>query len=178
MSSIQLPKHQYYRMASAACQRKKHHRKERHCVNFLLRFLLKYASRDEIALLGRGSGGIVEVRNAIAHYDEASPLYGFLRYRRRNVVIKYLPEDCSRLVQGSLANACICEALVRHLLIRVPSHILQHASLSTLMLSVSASLLTTRHFRLPMPRSSKTQSCPPPAPFTPRPARPLPRPAR
>lgn len=64
------------------------------------RFLLKYASRDEIELLSRGNGGIVEVRKAIAEYDESSPLYGFLKYRRRNVIIKYLPEDCSRLIQG------------------------------------------------------------------------------
>lgn len=64
------------------------------------RFLLKYASRDEVGLLGRGNGGIPEIRNAIAEYEETSPLYGFLRYRRRNVLIKYLPEDCSRLIQG------------------------------------------------------------------------------
>ncbi|XMA15359.1 hypothetical protein WAI453_008150 [Rhynchosporium graminicola] len=63
-------------------------------------FLLKYASRDEIELLGRGNGGIVEIRNAIAQFEENSPLYGFLRYRRRNVVIKYVPEECSRLVQA------------------------------------------------------------------------------
>lgn len=66
------------------------------------RFLLKYVSRDELELLGRGNGGIVEVRNAIAQHEDNSPLYGFLRYRRRNVMIKYLPEDCSRLVQGLL----------------------------------------------------------------------------
>ncbi|KAK4044664.1 hypothetical protein C8A01DRAFT_11922 [Parachaetomium inaequale] len=64
-------------------------------------FLLKYASRDEVELLGRGSGGIVEIRNNIAQYTDKSPLYGFLRYRRRNVIIKYLPEDCSRLIQGT-----------------------------------------------------------------------------
>ncbi|KAK5664321.1 hypothetical protein OQA88_539 [Cercophora sp. LCS_1] len=68
------------------------------------RFLLKYASRDEVELLDRGNGGVVEVRNAVAQYEEKSPLYGFLRYRRRNVIIKYLPEDCSRLVQGFLHN--------------------------------------------------------------------------
>ncbi|KAL2075437.1 hypothetical protein VTL71DRAFT_380 [Oculimacula yallundae] len=61
-------------------------------------FLLKYASRDEVELLGRGNGGIVEIRNAIAQFEESSPLFGFLRYRRRNVVIKYVPEECSRLV--------------------------------------------------------------------------------
>ncbi|KAM0431030.1 hypothetical protein ACHAPT_005667 [Fusarium lateritium] len=74
-------------------------------------FLLKYASRDEVELLSRGSGGVVEVRNNVAQYDETSPLYGFLRYRRRNVLIKYLPEDCSRLIQARVAvhfNA-VCE---------------------------------------------------------------------
>ncbi|KAK3295751.1 uncharacterized protein B0H64DRAFT_460383 [Chaetomium fimeti] len=63
-------------------------------------FLLKYASRDEVELLGRGNGGIVEIRNNIAQYEDKSPLYGFLRYRRRNVIIKYLPEGCSRLIQA------------------------------------------------------------------------------
>lgn len=68
------------------------------------RFLLKYASRDEIELSGRGNGGIVEIRNAIAQFEEPSPLFGFLRYRRRNVVIKYVPEECSRLVQGEFSS--------------------------------------------------------------------------
>ncbi len=64
------------------------------------RFLLKYVSRDEVEVFERGSGGIVEARNAIAKYEEPSPLYGFLRYRRRNVIVKYMPEDCSRLIQS------------------------------------------------------------------------------
>ncbi|KAF4626207.1 hypothetical protein G7Y89_g11954 [Cudoniella acicularis] len=63
-------------------------------------FLLKYVSRDEVELMGKGNGGIVEIRNAIASYEEPSPLFGFLHYRRRNVLIKYVPEDCSRLVQA------------------------------------------------------------------------------
>lgn len=71
------------------------------------RFLLKYASRDEIELLGRGNGGIVEIRNKIGQYEEPSPLFGFLRYRRRNVVIKYVPDGCSRLVQGGLSPLLI-----------------------------------------------------------------------
>ena len=70
------------------------------------RFLLKYASRDEVELLSRGSGGIVEMRTRIAEYEDTSPLYGFLRYRRRNVLIKYLPEDCSRLIQGPSPRSC------------------------------------------------------------------------
>lgn len=63
-------------------------------------FLLKYATRDEVDILDRGSGGILEIRKAIAAYEEPSPLFGFLKYRRRNVVIKYVPEGVSRLVQA------------------------------------------------------------------------------
>lgn len=63
-------------------------------------FVLKYAGRDVLEIFGRGNGGIVEIRNAIAQYEDPSPVYGFLRYRRRNVIIKYLPADCSRLVQA------------------------------------------------------------------------------
>ncbi|KAK4460534.1 hypothetical protein QBC42DRAFT_332334 [Cladorrhinum samala] len=79
-------------------------------------FLLKYASRDEIELLGRGTGGIVEVRNEIAQYEEKSPLYGFLRYRRRNVIIKYLPEGCSRLVQARVTVHfdAVCDRFAPH----------------------------------------------------------------
>jgi hypothetical protein len=77
------------------------------------RFLLKYASRDEVELHGKGNGGIVEIRNAIAQLEEPEPLFGFLLYRRRNVVIKYIPEECSRLVQGkhppSLRKTHFCE---------------------------------------------------------------------
>lgn len=64
------------------------------------RFLLKYASRDEVEILSKGNGGITEMRNAVAAYEETNPLYGYLKYRRRNVLVKYLPEDCSRLIQG------------------------------------------------------------------------------
>ncbi|KAI1808461.1 hypothetical protein F4811DRAFT_240170 [Daldinia bambusicola] len=74
-------------------------------------FLLKYANRDEVELLDRGSGGIVDIRGAIAKYEEVSPLYGFLKYRRRSVLLKYQPEDCSRLIQARAAvhfNA-VCE---------------------------------------------------------------------
>lgn len=64
------------------------------------RFLLKYASRDEVEVLARGSNGVVEMRSNIEQYEETSPLFGFLRYRRRNVLLKYMPEGCSRLIQG------------------------------------------------------------------------------
>ncbi|KAI9799858.1 MAG: hypothetical protein M1833_003780 [Piccolia ochrophora] len=63
-------------------------------------FLLKYISRDEVDLLARGHGGVGEFREAIGSYKEESPLYGFLRYRRRTVLIKYIPEGTSRLLQA------------------------------------------------------------------------------
>ncbi|KAI0014791.1 hypothetical protein F4780DRAFT_773984 [Xylariomycetidae sp. FL0641] len=79
-------------------------------------FLLKYASRDEVELFERGNGGVSECRNAVAKFEEPSPLYGFVKYRRRNVVIKYMPEDCSRLIQARAAvhfNA-VCERFTPH----------------------------------------------------------------
>ncbi|KAL3464177.1 hypothetical protein BJX64DRAFT_286602 [Aspergillus heterothallicus] len=63
-------------------------------------FLLRYVSRDEVALHERGTGGVPDVRNAIENYEECSPLYGFLQYRRRKVVLSYLPDDLSRLVRA------------------------------------------------------------------------------
>lgn len=67
---------------------------------FPTRFLLKYSTRDEVALLKRGSGGVVDIRESIYQYDEQAPLYGFVHYRRRNVILKYVPEGTSRLLQG------------------------------------------------------------------------------
>ncbi|KAJ5546337.1 hypothetical protein N7494_003922 [Penicillium frequentans] len=61
-------------------------------------FLLHYIARDEVALLERGTGGVPEVRNAIDNYEEISPLYGFLQYRRRKVILRYMPEGLSRLI--------------------------------------------------------------------------------
>lgn len=51
-------------------------------------------------LLGRGTGGVAEIKVSIDGYGEKSPLYGFLQYRRRKVVLRYVPEGISRLVQG------------------------------------------------------------------------------
>ncbi|KAF3395359.1 hypothetical protein DPV78_008536 [Talaromyces pinophilus] len=62
--------------------------------------LLKYASRDEVTLLGRGTGGVPDVRATVESYEEKSPLYGFLQYRRRKIVLKYVPDGMSRLVQA------------------------------------------------------------------------------
>lgn len=71
----------------------------------LCRLLLRYVSRDEVTLLDRGTGGVPEVRNCIDGYEDKSPLYGFLQYRRRKVVISYMPEGLSRLIQGVSRSA-------------------------------------------------------------------------
>lgn len=66
-------------------------------------FLLKYTSRDATDILTRGAGGLAEARGALAQYSEKSPLYGFLLYRRRKVLIKYIPDGTSRLLQARVA---------------------------------------------------------------------------
>ncbi|KAI9713035.1 MAG: hypothetical protein M1820_001020 [Bogoriella megaspora] len=63
-------------------------------------FLLNYVSRDEVDLYARGHGGITELRSATTQYLDKSPLYGFLLYRRRKVLVKYIPEGTSRLLQA------------------------------------------------------------------------------
>ena len=63
-------------------------------------FLLKYVSRDSVELWDHGKAGVHEARTAIARYEEASPLYGLIIYRRRKILIKYIPEGTSRLLQG------------------------------------------------------------------------------
>ena len=66
------------------------------------RFLLKYATRDEVDIFKQGSGSVVEVKLAVAQYNEKSPLYGLVLYRRRKVLLKYLPDGTSRLLRGML----------------------------------------------------------------------------
>jgi hypothetical protein len=57
-------------------------------------------NRDTVELLGRGTGGVSEARVAVENYEEKSPVYGLLQYRRRKVILKYVPEGTSRLLQG------------------------------------------------------------------------------
>ncbi|KAI9847010.1 MAG: hypothetical protein M1837_003366 [Sclerophora amabilis] len=63
-------------------------------------FLLKYVSRDEVDLLGEGTEGISELREALTAYPEQSPLYGYAHFRHKAVLIKYVPEGISRLLQA------------------------------------------------------------------------------
>ena len=66
----------------------------------LHRLFLRYSARDEVALQGKGSGGVTEAQEGVKNYGEDSPLYGFIHYRRRKVILKYIPEGTSRLLQG------------------------------------------------------------------------------
>lgn len=66
----------------------------------LARFFLSYSSRDEVELLRKGNGGVGEAQDVVKSYGEDSPLYGFILYRRRKVLLKYVPEGTSRLLQG------------------------------------------------------------------------------
>lgn len=68
------------------------------------RLLVKYIGRDEVGLLGRGTGGLGEVQGAVNAYEEQSPLFGFIQYRRRKVVLKYVPEGTTRLLQGKAST--------------------------------------------------------------------------
>ncbi|KAI9887275.1 MAG: hypothetical protein M1823_000946 [Watsoniomyces obsoletus] len=63
-------------------------------------FLLKYASRDEVTLLARGNGGVGDLRESVTAHTADAPLYGYLRFRRRSVLLRYVPKDASRLIQA------------------------------------------------------------------------------
>ena len=54
-----------------------------------------------MGLLDKGNGGLAQVEEVVNHYEEKSPLYGFIQYRRRKVVLRYIPEGTSRLLQGN-----------------------------------------------------------------------------
>lgn len=53
-----------------------------------------------MGLLDKGNGGLAELEEVVNRYEEQSPLYGFIQYRRRKVILKYIPEGTSRLLQG------------------------------------------------------------------------------
>jgi hypothetical protein len=72
--------------------------------------LLRYTNRDSVELLAKGKGGVHEARNELLKYEEKSPLYGLIIYRRRKVLIKFIPDGTSRLLQGAyygLANPAL-----------------------------------------------------------------------
>ena len=48
-----------------------------------------------------GTAGVAEAQEAVRRYGEESPLYGYILFRRRKVILKYVPEGTSRLLQGT-----------------------------------------------------------------------------
>ncbi|TGZ84820.1 hypothetical protein EX30DRAFT_367960 [Ascodesmis nigricans] len=63
-------------------------------------FWLKYTTRDEVELLTSGSNGAEGMRLAAYTQPDDSPLYGFIKFRRRAVLVKYVPEGTSRVVKA------------------------------------------------------------------------------
>lgn len=68
--------------------------------NVTSRFLLHYIARDEVDLLDSGISDLSGIRTALAGYNEKSPVYGFINYRGKRILLKYVPTDTSRLLQG------------------------------------------------------------------------------
>lgn len=66
----------------------------------------------------------MEVKEAVEQFGELSPLYGFIHYRRRRVILKYLPDGISRVLQGKrdLGNALDLCVNYLSLLARVAVH--------------------------------------------------------
>ncbi|KAI5290365.1 hypothetical protein KEM54_001731 [Ascosphaera aggregata] len=59
-------------------------------------FLLQYTSRDTAALLSSGSG-VSQIHDVVEQYTERKPLFGFLNFWSRKVVLKIVPDGTSRL---------------------------------------------------------------------------------
>jgi hypothetical protein len=57
---------------------------------------------------------VPDVRATVEGYEDKSPLYGFLQYRRRKIVLKYAPEGMSRLVQGKPMVPWLCYYFANH----------------------------------------------------------------
>jgi len=61
------------------------------------RLVLAYSSRSTLTLRAQGLG-LPELRKQLDEEDEV--LFGFLRFRRRGIVLQYTNPDCSRVVKG------------------------------------------------------------------------------
>ena len=67
-----------------------------------------------MGVLDKGNGGLAEVEEVVNRFGEQSPLYGFIHYRRRKVILKYIPEGTSRLLQGETFPLPPTAALLGH----------------------------------------------------------------
>lgn len=64
-------------------------------------FWIKYCSRDEVELLATGNNGTEGMRLSAYTQPDDSPLYGFIKFRRRAVLVKYVPEGAGRVIKGA-----------------------------------------------------------------------------
>lgn len=71
---------------------------------WFFRFWIKYISRDEVELLASGTNGTEGMRLAAYTQPDDSPLYGFIKFRRRAVLVKYVPDGTSRVVKGAFVR--------------------------------------------------------------------------
>lgn len=62
--------------------------------------MIRYTSRDDVELASKGRHGSTDIREFLAAEPDDSPLYGLVRHRRRNILIKYVPEGTSRVLKG------------------------------------------------------------------------------
>ena len=60
--------------------------------------MLAYTSRSALELRAQGIG-LPDLRKQLEEEEEV--LFGFLRFRRRGIVLQYTHPDCSRVVKGS-----------------------------------------------------------------------------
>ena len=59
---------------------------------------MAYTSRSALELRAQGVG-LPDLRKQLEEEEEV--LFGFLRFRRRGIVLQYTNPDCSRVVKGS-----------------------------------------------------------------------------
>lgn len=88
------------------------------------------------------------MRSAITKYEEKSPLYGLVQFRRKKVILKYVPDGTSRLLQVRLTVQfqSVLETFVPHdtvLSFAAPSELTESALTSACMLHPSSMSLTS-----------------------------------
>ncbi|EFR04599.1 ankyrin repeat protein [Nannizzia gypsea CBS 118893] len=104
--------------------------------------------QNVVALLHKGTGGVVEIRSTISAYEEKSPLYGFLQYRRRKIILRYVPEGISRLIQARITVQfqSILDRFSPHdtvFSLTTPSELTENALSSTCMLHAASGSMTS-----------------------------------
>jgi hypothetical protein len=66
--------------------------------NYFSRLVLAYTSRSTLGLRAQGMG-LPDLRKQLEEEEEV--LFGFLRFRRKGIVLQFTHPDCSRVVKGT-----------------------------------------------------------------------------